>query len=42
LKPSHFVVTAVVVVVVPAEFEEAYYAQAASERDEALKQMSLY
>jgi putative transposase len=26
----------------PAEFEEAYYAQAASERDEALKQVSLH
>jgi transposase InsO family protein len=26
----------------PAEFEEAYYAEAASERDEALKQMSLH
>ena len=26
----------------PAEFEEAYYAHAASERDEALKQMSLH
>ena len=26
----------------PAEFEEAYYAQAASERDDALKQMSLH
>src|ERR1019366_288105 len=26
----------------PAEFEEAYYAQAASERDDALKQVSLH